>query len=106
MLLLNVMMMLRFAPPPPQRIILIIKERKRRKLARSRGRGVNGGTNCHRVYSFDESRNVFEECWFNGYNGYLFPSDFNLSFSISYEREYAYSISITISVIIICRFGV
>jgi hypothetical protein len=42
----------------------------------------------------------------NGYNGYLFPSDFNLSFSISYEREYAYSISITISVIIICRFGV
>jgi hypothetical protein len=49
MLLLNVMMMLRFAPPPPQRIILIIKERKRRKLARSRGRGVNGGTNSHRV---------------------------------------------------------
>ena len=80
MLLLNVMMMLRFTPPPPKRIILSRKERKRRKLARSRGRGVNGGTNCHRVYSFDESRNVFEECWFNGYNGYLFPSDFNLSF--------------------------
>ena len=81
MLLLNVVMkMLRFTTPPPKRIILSSKERKRRKLARSCGRGVNGGTNCHRVYSFDESRNVFEECWFNGYNGYLFPSDFNLSF--------------------------
>ena len=62
MLLLDVMMLLRFAPPPPKRIILSSKERKRRKLARSRGRGVNGGTNSHRVYSFDESRNVFEEC--------------------------------------------
>ena len=104
MLLLNVVMMLRFTTPP-KRIILSIEERKRRKLARSRGCRVNGGTNSHRVYSFDENRNVSEECRVMDIMDIFFPQTLT-SLSPSYETEYAYSISITISVIIICRFGV
>ena len=85
MLLLNVMMMLRFTPPPPKRIILSSKERKRLKLTRSRGRGVNGGTKCHRVYSFDESRNVFEECCVMDIMDIFFPQTLT-SLSLPYER--------------------